>query len=100
MASFFRDLNRPLGTACSASADVWPSLADYLDDKMRFSSTPSGTSILAGGLLLSARHKPIRFAADLLQVIAGGEGIWIHGSHMDSKRRKLFAEFFHLMRFL
>ncbi|CAE6964864.1 unnamed protein product [Symbiodinium sp. CCMP2592] len=70
LASLFSDLHRHLASQYSISQGLWPSLANYLDDDLRFTSVPPGTQVPLGGKLLEARRTELKTKQDLCKVEA------------------------------
>ncbi|CAE7201935.1 unnamed protein product [Symbiodinium sp. CCMP2592] len=88
LASLFSDLHRHLASQYSISQGLWPSLANYLDDDLRFTSVPPGTQVPLGGKLLEARHTELKTKQDLCKVRTSNR-IWIRVTNPKSDRRSL-----------
>ncbi|CAE7743625.1 unnamed protein product [Symbiodinium sp. CCMP2592] len=61
----------------------------YLDDKLRFTGKPPGTSISEGSTLLSARHKTLHSKADLALVPVSTKRMWLRVTDPTSSKRRL-----------
>ncbi|CAE7270674.1 unnamed protein product [Symbiodinium sp. CCMP2592] len=61
----------------------------YLDDKLRFTGTPPGTSISEGSTLLSARHKTLHSKNDLALVPVSTKRMWLRVTDPTSSKRRL-----------
>ncbi|CAE7036464.1 unnamed protein product [Symbiodinium sp. CCMP2592] len=61
----------------------------YLDDKLRFTGTPPGTSISEGSTLLSARHKTLHSKKDLALVPVSTKRMWLRVTDPTSSKRRL-----------
>ncbi|CAE7409115.1 unnamed protein product [Symbiodinium sp. CCMP2592] len=61
----------------------------YLDDKLRFTGSPPGTSISPGSTLLSARHKALRSKDDLASVPVSTKRMWLRITDPTSSKRRL-----------
>ncbi|CAE7721765.1 GIP [Symbiodinium sp. CCMP2592] len=82
-------MHRPLGTNVSISPVSWPGIHAYLDDKLRFTSSPPGTSISPGSTLLSARHKTLKSKDDLALVPVSTKRMWLRVTDPTSSKRRL-----------
>ncbi|CAE7243908.1 unnamed protein product [Symbiodinium sp. CCMP2592] len=67
----------------------WLRIHTYLDDKLRFTGTPPGTSISEGSTLLSARHKTLHSKADLALVPVSTKRMWLRVTDPTSSKRRL-----------
>ncbi|CAE7349677.1 unnamed protein product [Symbiodinium sp. CCMP2592] len=65
------------------------SIHTYLDDKLRFTGTPPGTSISEGSTLLSARHKTLHSKNDLALVPVSTKRMWLRVTDPTSSKRRL-----------
>ncbi|CAE7723899.1 unnamed protein product [Symbiodinium sp. CCMP2592] len=88
LASLFSDLHRHLASQYSISQGLWPSLANYLDDDLRFTSVPPGIQVPLGGKLLEARHTELKTKQDLCKVRTSNR-IWMRVTNPKSDRRSL-----------
>ncbi|CAE7343240.1 unnamed protein product [Symbiodinium sp. CCMP2592] len=71
------------------SAEETESIHTYLDDKLRFTGTPPGTSISEGSTLLSARHKTLHSKNDLALVPVSTKRMWLRVTDPTSSKRRL-----------
>ncbi|CAE7325932.1 Plscr3 [Symbiodinium sp. CCMP2592] len=67
----------------------WQGIHTYLDDKLRFTGTPPGTSISEGSTLLSARHKTLHSKQDLALVPVSTKRMWLRVTDPTSSKRRL-----------
>ena len=67
----------------------FPSIADFLDDTLTFTSRPSGTAMPLGSKLLSVRHVDIKRKSDLAQVPFTSKRLWLRVADPASSRRRL-----------
>ncbi|CAE7245645.1 unnamed protein product [Symbiodinium sp. CCMP2592] len=88
LAALFSDLHRHLASQYSISQGLWPSLANYLDDDLRFTSVPPGTQVPLGGKLLEARRTELKTKLDLCKVRTSNR-IWMRVTNPKSDRRSL-----------
>ncbi|CAE7443250.1 unnamed protein product [Symbiodinium sp. CCMP2592] len=89
LCTLYDDMHRPLGTNVSTSPCTWPGIHTYLDDKLRFTGCPPGTSISTGSTLLSARHKALRSKDDLAAVPVSTKRMWLRVADPTSSKRRL-----------
>ncbi|CAE7518155.1 unnamed protein product [Symbiodinium sp. CCMP2592] len=89
LCTLYDDMHRPLGTNVSISPCAWPGIHAYLDDKLRFTSSPPGTSISPGSTLLSARHKALKSKDDLALVPVSTKRMWLRVTDPTSSKRRL-----------
>ena len=59
LQDFYADLFSAPASLYSIDPGAWPNLANHLDNNLRFTSTPPGTGIPIGGLLVSVRHQSV-----------------------------------------
>ncbi|CAE7653223.1 Gapdh [Symbiodinium sp. CCMP2592] len=89
LCTLYDDMHRPLGTNVSISPCIWPGIHAYLDDKLRFTGSPPGTSISPGSTLLSARHKALHSKEDLALVPVSTKRMWLRITDPTSSKRRL-----------
>ena len=89
LCTLYDDMHRPLGTNVSISPTLWPGIATHLNDKLVFTSCPTGTSIHPGSTLLSARHVELKRLDDLHKVPVSSKRIWMRVADPSSSRRRL-----------
>ncbi|CAE7153437.1 unnamed protein product, partial [Symbiodinium necroappetens] len=87
MNTLYCDLHSPFGTNYSMDPGDFPSIADFLDDTLTFTSLISGTAIPLGSKLLSVRHVDIKRKRDLAQVPLTSKRLWLRVAA--SSRRRL-----------
>ena len=86
---FYADLFSAPASLYSIDPGTWPNLANHLDNNLRFTSTPPGTGIPIGGLLVSVRHQAVTKKSDLAQVRLSEKRIWLRICNPSSNKRRL-----------
>ena len=69
---FYADLFSAPATLYSIDPGSWPQLSQHLDDQLRFISSPQGTAIPIGGILVSVRHQSVAKKEDLATFFENG----------------------------
>ena len=86
---FYADLFSAPASLYSLDPGAWPSLSHHLDNDLRFITTPPGTGIPTGGVLISVRHQAVTHKADLARVRLSEKRIWLRIRNPSSNKRKL-----------
>ena len=89
LCTLYDDMHRPLGTNVSIPPTLWPGISNHLNDKLVFTSCPTGTHIQPGSTLLSARHVELKCLKDLHKVPVSSKRLWLRVADPSSSRRKL-----------
>ena len=99
LSSLYDDMHRPLGTNVSINPTLWAGIGSHLDEELRFTTSPPGTSISKGARLLSARHCELTTKDDLVKVPGSTKRIWMRVADPTSSRRKLCPDSVEVLRF-
>ena len=86
---FYADLFSAPASLYSIDPGSWPNLANHLDNSLRFISTPVGTDIPIGGILVSVRHQSVMNKSDLAKVRLSEKRIWLRIRNPSSNKRSL-----------
>lgn len=86
---FYADLFSAPASLYSIDPGSWPNLANHLDNNLRFISTPIGTGIPIGGILVLVRHQSVTNKSDLAKVRLSEKRIWFRIRNPSSNKRSL-----------